>query len=214
MYNFDSKMEIGLPLPDFTATDVKNETMFFSSSLKYARDNGGPITDAFVNQALRAGWELDDIFDSRVHMLMKGWFPCIPGWHHDDVARGGDGQPDYDSLKYKSRHVMGLINGGVAPTEFSVGNISLPKVDKSQGPVYKVWHDMVEQKTVEGSMIRVAAPSNKLVSFDWQAFHQGVRAVDNGWRWFGRISAGTDRRIRNEIRRQVQVYLEFPMEGW
>jgi len=59
-------------------------------------------------------------------------------------------------------------------------------------------------------------PSNRLVYFDCDTFHTGTKAVKNGWRWFGRVSRNTDRvnKITNEIRKQAQVYLEFPMEGW
>jgi ribosomal protein L4 len=42
----------------------------------------------------------------------------------------------------------------------------------------------------------------------------GTRAVKNGWRLFIRASWNTDRKPTNEFRRQVQVYMENPMEGW
>lgn len=43
-----------------------------------------------------------------------------------------------------------------------------------------------------------------------------IRANKDGWRWFARVSQSTNRAdfITNEIRNQVQVYMEFPMEGW
>ena len=46
--------------------------------------------------------------------------------------------------------------------------------------------------------------------------HTGQRAISNGWRWFIRLSRNTDRqnKISNEFRRQAQVYLEFPTQGW
>jgi len=68
----------------------------------------------------------------------------------------------------------------------------------------------------QGTLRSVDAPSGRLVHFDSDAFHQGVRAVADGWRWFGRISWDTERvtHITDETRAQVQVYMENPFEGW
>lgn len=159
---------------------------------------------------------LDDIvIDSRVHMLMPGWFPCIPGFHHDDVPRSGrNGQPNYFNPEYKSEHILALVNGDICATEFALGEIELP--DVTEGIYYKQWHPMVEQAIKDGKLKSWQPKGNAIVYFDWQTFHQGVRATQNGWRWFCRVSWNTDRakNCTNEIRRQVQVYLEHPMEGW
>jgi hypothetical protein len=68
----------------------------------------------------------------------------------------------------------------------------------------------------EGKLQRISAPDRQLIYFDCDAFHTGVKANAAGWRWFGRASIETERtgKVTNEIRRQAQVYLEFPMEGW
>lgn len=201
---------------------IKAEPMFFNSSVEFAKEKGGPITKAFLN-ALPAEW-FDGVFDSRIHMLMPGWYPAIPGWHHDDVPRppipvgqhfGTAGQPDYDSPRYQSEHIMGLVNGAICPTEFAVGQATMPAVPDGE-VIYKLWHKEVEQELARRNLSLWLAPSLQLIHFDWQTFHQGRRAVKNGWRWFGRITRNSDRckTITNEIRQQVQVYLEFPMEGW
>jgi hypothetical protein len=57
-------------------------------------------------------------------------------------------------------------------------------------------------------------PSDTVVFFDDRTWHQGTRAVKNGWRLFIRASWNTNRKATNEFRRQVQVYMENPMEGW
>lgn len=121
-----------LILGDFDCSDknIKNEPMFFNSDFQFAYENGGEITKAFLN-ALPDNWKVRDlVFDSRVHMLMPGWYPAIPGWHHDDVPRAPiptgqhfitAGQPDYDNPRYRSEHIMGLVNADVCPTQFIVG---------------------------------------------------------------------------------------------
>lgn len=99
--------------------DIKNEPMFFNCDLDFIYKNGGEITKSFVD-SMPEGWKQSDIvFDSRVHMLMPGWFPAIPGFHHDDVPRPEipvgqhfitAGQPDYDNPRYLSEHILGVVN--------------------------------------------------------------------------------------------------------
>ncbi len=231
MHKIDSRVVFGAGLPDFDEDAVKNEPMFFSCKPKFAWENGGPITQAFLAAAFGitladyAGFKLRDsqvgnyCFDSRVHMLMPGWFPCIPGWHHDDVPRSrSDGQPNYDNPEYEAKHILALVNGDICPTEFAVGEASYPDVPLYSGPIYKYWHEEVESDIRDGVMKRVPVPSNRLIHFDYHSFHQGTRAVKRGWRWFGRLSwnAGYEsgRPHHNEIRRQVNVYMDNPMEGW
>lgn len=115
----DSRFTLGEQLQEFfTLEQIKNEPMLFSCDCIHARRLGGPITHAFLD-SLPTDWLLADDFvvDSRVHMLMPGWFPAIPGYHHDDVPRSReDGQPDYIAPAYRSEHVMMLVNAEVCPT--------------------------------------------------------------------------------------------------
>lgn len=228
----DSKFTVGAQMREWDEQYVKNEPMLFSATPRFAWENGGPITREFlalffgITLADEAGWVLRDSkcgnfsFDSRVHMLMPGWFPCIPGWHHDDVPRSrSDAQPNYHTPEYHAKHVLALVNGDICPTEFAVGKTAYQDTPLfSPHPIYKVWHDQVEQDILEGVFERVSVPTNRLIHFDARAFHQGTRAVKRGWRWFGRLSwdSGYEqgRPHFNEVRRQVQVYLEHPMEGW
>lgn len=220
---FDSKVvRAGSFKCDFSQSQIKDEPMFFNSSLPFAMLNGGPITRAFI-QSLPDGWT-NCVFDSRIHMLMPGWYPAIPGWHHDDVPRAPlppgthfmmGGQPDYDNPRYKAEHIMALVNGEICPTQFIVGECKMSAVP--EGLIYRKWSEEINGMLATGANVDVVqCESGILYAFDWQAFHTGVKAVGNGWRWFGRVSRNTDRvgSITNEIRKQVQVYLEFPMDGW
>jgi len=205
------------------ADAIKHEPMFFNCSFDWAWEFGGDITRSFLD-ALPAGWDEDVVFDSRIHMLMPGWYPGIPGWHHDDVPRAEippgqhfltAGQPDYDNPRYHAEHIMGLVNADVCPTAFAVGRCVLQPVPDGE-LIYRQWHQEVEELITIGQLERYEAPTNTLLRFDWQTFHACQKARKNGWRWFGRVSRHTDRvkSITNEIRRNAQVYLEFPMEGW
>lgn len=198
--------------------------MFFNCDLEYAYNNGGEITRSFILNLPTWLYNEPAVIDTRVHMLMPGWFPAIPGYHHDDVPRPEipvgqhfitAGQPDYDNMRYKSKHFLGLVNAHIAPTEFIIGRCEMPKVEQGE-LVYRKWHYHLEKLLEQKAIGKIEAPDRQIISFDWQTFHQCVKARHNGWRWFGRVSIDTDRvkSITNEIRKQVQVYMEFPMEGW
>ena len=205
-------------------SEIKNEPMFFNSDFNYAYEKGGPITRSFLDN-LPDDWKNQPLaFDSRVHMLMPGWFPAIPGWHHDDVPRPEiptgqhfitAGQPDYDNPRYHSEHILGLLNADVCPTAFALGECTMPAIPEDE-LIYRNWHQEVERLIKEGTLTKELTNDGELVYFDWQSFHTGTKAVSNGWRWFGRVTRNSDRvnKTTNEIRVNCQVYLEFPMEGW
>lgn len=222
---FNSQIsEVGDFATTISNSAIKTEPMFFNSSFHFAYSRGGAITRSFLEN-LPADWLNSNlVFDSRCHMLMPGWYPAIPGWHHDDVPRPEiptgqhfitAGQPDYDNPRYQSEHIMGLVNAEICPTEFAIGECVMSKVEKDE-LVYRKWHEEMKVYISHGTMKVVNCPDRKLLKFNCETFHQGVRANGNGWRWFGRVSRNTERvnKITNEIRSQVQVYLEFPMEGW
>ena len=200
-------------LSNYSEDIIKNEPMFFRASYDFCQQHAGPITAEFL-KALPQAWKTDTLcIDSRVHMLMPGWFPCIPGYHHDDVVRSrSDGQPNYHDTN-NCQHIFALINGHLAPTKFAIGQIELEEPQHGQ-IIYKHWHQNIVDAINTGQLAEVSAPSNKLIEFDYQAFHTGTRAVENGWRWFIRATRYASYPPQNEIRRQVQVYLEFPTEGW
>ncbi len=211
---FDSQIQLGDPLPNFTQDEVKNEPMLFSCNYLAAFYLGGPMTKKFLH-TLPEHWQnaKDLIVDSRVHVLMPGWFPAIPGFHGDDVPRErSDGQPNYDNPSYKAEHCMAIV-GDCCPTEFAVGEAEFPDVPLGE-KCYKIWHPLVVEKIKNGELRSIECPTNKLVFFNWQTWHQGTRAKKNGWRWFIRATRNTNRPLLNEVRRQVQVYLDLPMEGW
>lgn len=202
---------------------VKNEPMLWNCDGEHAWTLGGPITKQWLSQ-MPEGWQRDDgpvVVDTRVHMLMPGWMPCIPGWHHDDVIRDTpNGQPNYFSPT-RSEHLMTLLNSDVSATEFAVGSAQfvIPADDQI---MYQVWHPEVDALLLKGTLSSVTVPDSALVSFNDRAWHRGTPAVKGGWRWFGRISRYQRDGVRidrgnprtNETRNQVQVYLPEPNKGW
>lgn len=212
----ESRVSFGKRLDGrFTDENVKNEPMLFNCDVVSAHKMGGVLTRAFL-RSLTLEWLNDPtlVVDSRVHMLMPGWFPAIPGYHHDDVPRTRcDGQPNYESPEYRSEHVLMLVNGDVCPTHFAIGakDFKVPPVGEV---IYKAWHPQVDAAVKSGELELISVPDRTLCFFDDRTWHQATPAVKAGWRWFIRASRNTHRKPTNEIRRQVQVYMENPMEGW
>jgi len=215
-YKFNSQYQLGPIIDPVDSSNlVKNIPMLFSANLDFAYRNGGAYTKEFINHLS------DDFFysknliiDSRVHMLMPDYYPCIPGWHHDDVPRSReDGQPNYVNPEYHAKHCMMLVNGDIAPTEFAIGEAEFPEIEKGK-VIYKEWHPIVHEKIEAGELKAVSAPSDTLIYFDDHTWHRGTRAVKAGWRFFIRATINTGRKPVNEIRQQVQVYVDPIHLGW
>jgi hypothetical protein len=214
MITINSEITLGATLKAYTDEQIKYEPMLFSCDWESAYTLGNEPTRQFL-LALPVEWQNNKtIVDSRVHMLMPGWYPCIPGYHHDDVPRErSDGQPEYFNPSYRSEHAMILYNGSVCPTDFALGQSDFNEVPQGE-IIYKQWHNDVVRKIESGELHRLSAPENTVIFFNDRTWHQGVKAVKNGWRLFIRASRNTNRIPTNELRKQVQVYLENPMEGW
>jgi hypothetical protein len=225
--DFKSNFKI-LPgmMPDFDPLTIEQEPQFFSADLDYALCNGGPITQAFLHLLPQGWFDEGAVLDSRVHMLMAGWLPCIPGWHLDDIPRTRkDGQPNHSNPSYRAEHVLALV-GDCSRTAFLVGDIQLHDVPDGQlgiggvcpeTSIYGKWHEDIElalDLAPAGTLRVEHAPERRLIQFNDQSFHRGVVATHAGWRWFARVTRGSDRRFYNKVRTQSQVYLPAPNVGW
>lgn len=212
-FTFNSRTTGGAVLPEATEKEIKDEPMLFKCNGEYAMELGGRLTHLFLS-ALPEDWKNTPILiDSRSHMLMPGWFPCIPGWHHDDVPRErADGQPDYIDPSYYAEHVMALW-GDASLTEFAIGEETFDDVPMG-GVYYREWHSEVELMIQRKQLIRTIANQRQLIFFNWQTWHQGTPATKSGWRFFIRATRYSKAKPSNEIRHQAQVYLPAPMAGW
>lgn len=220
----ESKMEV-LPgsLSERTTEEIKNEPMLFNCDHGGASWLGGRITREFLGMLPDEWHHVPIVVDSRVHMLMPGWYPCIPGWHHDDVPRTrSDGQPNYGPGQCRSQHIMALVNGNICPTLFALGSVDF--IEPARGEVvYEHFHRQVEGAIFGGALDLESAPTNCLIGFDDRTWHRGTNAVANGWRLFIRASRyfspegnpiARENRRTNEVRNQVQVYMDSVNAGW
>lgn len=85
---------------------------------------------------------------------------------------------------------------------------------------YEFWDEYLEANRLNPSMKPLfwhrlfPIQEDRIVYFDCHSFHRGVKAIENGWRWFGRVTIDTNRIPTNELRKQVQVYLDKVNAGW
>lgn len=210
---FDSRFKYVGEIPIFKMEDIRDEPMLFACDQEHALSIGGKITKAFI-EALPDDWKNNPfIVDSRCHMLMKGMWPCIPGWHVDDVPRDReDGQPNHINPSYQSEHILCNI-GSCSMTNFAVGHLELEEPPLGQ-TIYGIWHPIVQKMIEEGKLELHTVQESKLTHFDWQGWHEGTAAKFNGWRMFIRASRNTNRPYFNERRYQTQVYMPTPYAGW
>ncbi len=148
--------------------------------------------------------------DSRTHMLMRGMYPCIPGWHCDDFYRASkDSQPNLESVleEAPATHYM-LILGENSRTEFLKKDVELPSPRElleqfgDKKPFYLSYDEIIDQINPETVLVE---PKN-LYSFGPLCFHRGKPATENGWRFFMRATFSNHREPKNEVRYQTQVY--------
>jgi hypothetical protein len=156
--------------------------------------------------------------DSRTHMLMPGWYPCIPGWHCDDFYRP-DGQPDLENLP-PIQHYSVVFGADVATTEFIwtptefASPTEIYEVEDSEAPLYGYYNQFWNSRTSLDGVVKRKASSGELIQFSGLSFHRGLAAVKSGWRTFVRVTVSDHREPKNEIRKQTQVYLTDPFKGW
>lgn len=192
----------------FTEEDVKNETMYFRSTWDFINLNKATsIICAFYSQLPLEFRSDKALVDTKVHMLFPNMYPCIPGWHLDDVPRTRkDKQPDHVNPIYKSRHCA-MIVGDASRTQFMEGNLSLPEYPDGSGKIiYKEWDKRVNTYHNFSHTTVYQVSSNEIIEFNWQTFHRGMSATHRGWRWFGRVTIDSLLEPRNEIRKQANVY--------
>jgi len=198
-------------MPQFEEDYIKDEPMLFSADYEFAAKNGGVITNHFL-PFLDA--TKDWIIDTRVHMLMKDWYPCIGGWHMDNIPRNTDnGQPDYKNPAFISDHVLCVIDVGTGSlTEFLEDEVSLSDVPEGK-MVYEHFNEEINDQIKNKQINTRQYESGDVLSFDALTFHRGRAATGSGWRFFIRATTNTPQTAYNEIRRQVNVYQDVKT-GW
>lgn len=206
--------------PVWSWREIRAETMLYSASTEFAFDNAGPITFSIMNMLKDMGVlgrcpeSKHIVIDSRVHMLMPGQYPCIPGWHCDGVKRNMTGQPDIEAPFDKDcLHYFVHVGSDapMAPTEYIPGELRLTGIEPN-----RVWgtvdREVNEQIKRHGASIVHKMKPGSITEVSQDTLHRCPPAEKSGWRFFFRLSYWHSP-PKNEIRNQTQVYA-LPEQGW
>lgn len=210
----NESIAIGGIVPDIG--DVRRLPMFFRCDPDYVYRLGGEPYRAILN-SLHFGSEHRFIsIDTRIHMMMPGWYPCIPGWHCDDFYRPTGDQPDLvairDDLRLQCRH-HAVVVGNVAPTEYISRPFVLPLAELDSSAIYRTADAYIEKQVL--GVVKTPTflvGSGRIISFGSFDFHRGTKSSGAGWRLFFRATESDMWEPQNETRTQVQVYLRDA--GW
>lgn len=162
-----------------------------------------------LDQAPISDWS-NWVVDVKVHMLMQGQYPCIPGWHTDMVPRDKRGQLDYKQVKQDGSYPIMLWVSNGPLTEY----LSQPM---------GVTHNDLKTHRALGMAIRkcripaYSPPAQHWIGMDQTTPHRGTMASNKGWRVFIRLlhkSIAPTNPTQSVIRRHCQVYLNAGDFSW
>ena len=191
-----------------------DEPMLHSAGWDFARECGGPITQSVMDMLQRRRGDLIDavrhgmipkrwlVIDTRVHMLMDGMYPAIPGWHGDGFPRTDRwSQPDLKAFSPTVRHFVFICGTqhNISQTEYCFDEVEIPGLNMKA-----IWHD-VDKHVCDNPCESYFQTDGELVEFDQRQLHRATAATGKGWRFFFRCTV-YHRPPTNVIRKQVQVY--------
>jgi hypothetical protein len=164
------------------------------------------------------------VVDVKVHMLMPGMLPAIPGWHTDGVPRPQKDKPDLrlQEGSNPTRYHL-LVTGRHCLTEFIDNPITLDVPDEPNSDLYKTIDKRIEDSLKPYNIddplqpVIVSIPSARVLTWDWWTLHRGIPATGHEWRYLIRV-AETDhqeplRDLREVLKTQQQVYVPLNF-GW
>lgn len=191
---------------------IPNERSMYACDVATAREHGGALMQAFLDQVLEVCQAPGLVVDARVHRLPPASYPAIPGWHLDEVPRRGNA-PDPTAIHRAGGPIHYLcIVGRLAMPEFIDEPVELPAAPAEGRTLYGTWDELVGD-----AVARSPVKSGTVVCFGLEDLHRATPAPHCGgleWRWFARATALSKRRIENVLPSQVQVYLEAVGRGW
>lgn len=199
-------------------------------SLEDAARYGGDITRRALGAMNFKGDRKHIVVDTKVHMLMPGFIPAIPGWHTDGVPRGDDLDPggkgapridaQIDGVVSAPRYHL-LVTGKHCPTRFLAKPVSL-NVENGPDLYKKMSQDIntavdAAQRFGDGEGLFFDTPTSTVVEWDWWNIHTAQQSQGRGWRYLIRVTETDHIMPRTNpadfIRTQNQVYV--PTEfGW
>ena len=210
---------------------VKNTLGLWNASVEDCLKFGGDLTRSAIGAMNLRNDRKYIVVDVKVHMLMKGQCPAIPGWHTDGVPRHANGSPaaggepnllmqiEHEKHGIRPPRYHLLVTGQHCLTEAIDGQFAMdmePEMMNSSG-LYKRLSTEVNNKLRVDLLSKYELKSCTVAEWDWWFVHQGKISDGYEWRYLIRatetdhLTPETD--LRKIIRTQQNVYV--PSEfGW
>lgn len=211
--------------------DIKNTFGLFRASLEDALFYGGDVTRYALSLMNFRNDRKHIVVDTKIHNLMRGMCPAIPGWHTDGIPRLKDpddistvnidfGQPWLNGqaaevMRPSRYHIMCF---GENTTQFiSNDNVDFDVPAEPNHDLYRILSHQVNKEVSHDMLGVVQMEPYTVYEFDWWRIHSAPIAKRREWRFLIRVTESdgyTPTADKSDlIRKQSQVYL--PMEyGW
>lgn len=228
MYDFNANPVLVQPrtVTEVTEDQIESTPTLRRASLENAVLFGGPLVRRALQSAPLKGDRDYVLVDTKVTMLMKGWFPAIPGWHTDGVPRG-DSQNPADSGPPSMIAQSHQDNSGYAPrfhtlivgvpclTKFMMGGVTLDLEHGEDSQLYTEMTEAVEELQAGQYLQPVVYPeAGAWASWDWWNIHTATESQHRGWRLLVRVTESNVPPVAGDfIRTQSQVYVPLNF-GW
>jgi hypothetical protein len=203
---------------------LKNTPQLWNASLDDALKYGGDLTKTAIGAMDLKFDRKYIVVDTKIHMLMPGFYPAIPNWHTDGVPRGQELRPEVkdwpnihaqESMTTSRYHL--LVTGEGCLTQFMKEPLILDC--KMGSETYNLYEDVNHQisQIDYNNLDIVAIPSCQVLTWDWWNLHRGIQAIKHEWRYLIRVTE-TDHMqpqtdLRQILRTQIQVYVPESF-GW
>lgn len=210
---------------ELTEEEIKNTTGLFRASLQDAVLYGGEgIKKALSTIEFQGNREFITV-DAKVHMLMPGMIPAIPGWHTDGIPRSENGHPSGEMPpfcpmleKSDSPFYHLFIAGSCSPTVFlEPRNFKVRVPNKPTNSLYGIVNENLN-KIPNLDAYEYDVEEGYWYTWDWFELHKAQPARERGWRLLIRVTESdflepnTD--LSDVIRTQQQAYLTSENFGW
>lgn len=211
---------------DYTPRDIEGCLNFRRASMGDAIALGGPLIRRALGACPLRGDRPHILVDTKVSMLMPGWFPAIPGWHTDGVPRdnrGGylKGRPSMARQQELSEDgespIFHLMVLGVPNTpRFLADALDVPLANGENRRLYNELTDYVNEQD-RSVLNSVGFTTDQWLTWDWWNIHTAQPSENRGWRLLIRVTESdippSDPAKTDIIRRQTMVYSPINF-GW
>jgi len=216
---------MGEPIEQPSEELIKNTLGLHNASLDDALKYGGDLTRAALGAMDLQMTKKHIIVDTKIHMLLPGMCPAIPGWHTDGVPRGDSLDPTAKQApNIQAQEEMDspifhlLVTGTSCLTQFiHQSNIDLEVPSEPDSKLYSMVTKQVNSLVDKGELTTYEAPSCTPVMWDWWELHTGVPAKHHEWRFLIRVTETNiqepKKDLRDIIRTQQQGYMPMTF-GW